>query len=85
MDEAMLDEANLTRILRWAVDQGRVHRVQQLVEPDLHFLWTRPAAAAADAQRRDVVAAVADLLRRWPAEPALDRRSVSRPRNCFGL
>ena len=42
VDETMLEDGQLAKVLSWAIHEGRVHRLNQLVDPDLHFLWSQP-------------------------------------------
>ena len=41
-DEEILEEPNLLSVLRWAVGEGRIHRLDELVLADMAFLWSRP-------------------------------------------
>ena len=41
-DDEMLDKEKLQNILQWATSEGRVHLLDQLVNQDMKFLWSRP-------------------------------------------
>lgn len=41
IDKEMLEYENILKILQWASFENRIHLVDQLVKPDLAFLWIR--------------------------------------------
>jgi len=38
----MLKKESLVKILQWATAEGRVYLLENLVQPDMKFLWTQP-------------------------------------------
>lgn len=42
LDEDMLKKESLVKILQWATAEGRVYLLENLVQPDMKFLWTQP-------------------------------------------
>ena len=37
----MLDQTTLLKFLQWAATEGRIHKLDQMVEPSMKFLWCR--------------------------------------------
>lgn len=42
VDKEMLENENVLKILNWASFESRIHLLDQLVKPELAFLWIRP-------------------------------------------
>jgi glutamyl-tRNA synthetase len=77
VDPQMLEQSNLMRILIWAADEGRIHKLEQLVEPSMEFLWTQPRDRIASAMEPDrirrILEPVVNLLNGDP----LDRNQLN--------
>ena len=41
-DEEMLEDRNVSQVLHWAAEEGRIQRLEQLVRPEMAFLWSQP-------------------------------------------
>ena len=39
IDQEMIEKNSLEKVLKWAVNEGRIHLLNQLVEPGMGFLW----------------------------------------------
>lgn len=41
-DDEMLEEQNVWKVLSWATEESRIHKLDDLVRPEMAFLWSRP-------------------------------------------
>jgi len=42
LDEEMLKRETLIKVLQWATAEGRVYLLEDLVQPEMRFLWSQP-------------------------------------------
>ena len=73
----MLEQSNLMRILVWAADEGRIHKLEQLVEPSMEFLWSQPRDRIASAMEPDRIRRILEPVVNLLGEDPLDRNQLN--------
>ena len=77
MDPQMLEQSNLMRILVWAADEGRIHKLEQLVEPSMEFLWSQPRDRIASAMEPDRIRRILEPVVNLLSGDPLDRNQLN--------
>ena len=77
MDSQMLEQSNLMRILVWAADEGRIHKLEQLVEPSMEFLWSQPRDRIASAMEPDRIRRILEPVVNLLSGDPLDRNQLN--------
>ena len=73
----MLEQSNLMRILVWAADEGRIHKLEQLVEPSMEFLWSQPRDRIASAMEPDRIRRILEPVVNLLSGDPLDRNQLN--------
>ena len=73
----MLEQSNLMRILIWAADEGRIHKLEQLVEPSMEFLWSQPRDRIASAMEPDRIRRILEPVVNLLSGDPLDRNQLN--------
>ena len=73
----MLEQSNLMRILVWAADEGRIHKLEQLVEPSMEFLWSQPRDRIASAMEPDRIRRILEPVVNLLTGDPLDRNQLN--------